>query len=203
VLIHRLAVEGASWLGHDAEEAWLADMTNWAIPQFPRNQVDKAGFTLVDPSAPDDQLEWAIGVINNWRSSHSYPLLNFRINLRRKVKTIEANALVAQRIKRLQSIKAKLQRESSMQLSQMQDIGGCRAVLRSVKQVERLVESYRKSSFAHLFKGEKNYIAHPKGDGYRGHHLIYQYKSLPNQNSAYDKLRIEVQIRTAPIRITS
>jgi ppGpp synthetase/RelA/SpoT-type nucleotidyltranferase len=157
----------------------------------------------VDPSAPDDQLEWAIGVINNWRSSHSYPLLNFRINLRRKVKTIEANALVAQRIKRLQSIKAKLQRESSMQLSQMQDIGGCRAVLRSVKQVERLVESYRKSSFAHLFKGEKNYIAHPKGDGYRGHHLIYQYKSLPNQNSAYDKLRIEVQIRTAPIRITS
>jgi hypothetical protein len=180
----------------EEEESWLGDMTNWAVPEHPRNQVDKAGFVLVDPAATEDQLEWALGVINNWRSAHSYPLLNFRINLRRKVSTIQPSALIAQRIKRLQSIKSKLQTRSTMQLSQMQDIGGCRAVMNSIKNVERLVQSYRKSSFAHLCKAERNYIDEPKPDGYRSHHLVYQYQSLPSQNERYNKLRVEVQIRT-------
>lgn len=179
----------------DPKELGLVDMSNWAVPLYSRTQVDKAGATWIDSGATGDELAWALDVINNWRSAHSYPLLNFRVNLRRKVKTIEPGTILAQRIKRLQSIEAKLRR-SSMQFSQMQDIGGCRAVLKTVSNVEYLVSSYKRSKFSHVLVGEKDYIASPKPDGYRSHHLIYQYKSKPGQISSYDKLRIEIQIRT-------
>ena len=170
-------------------------MASWAVPEYPRNQVDKAGFTLTNATADFQEYFDALKIINNWRSAHSYPLLNFRLNLARKLRNICPNAIVAQRIKRLSSIEAKLLRQST-QLSQMQDIGGCRAIVNNIRQVEALVASYQRSRFAHTFKASKDYIASPKPDGYRGVHLIYQYKGLPKQNSAYDKLRIEIQIRT-------
>jgi hypothetical protein len=72
----------------EADLALLEDMPNWAVPEFPRNQVDKAGFALIANEIDLDELAWAYGVINNWRSAHSYPLLNFRVNLRRKLKTV-------------------------------------------------------------------------------------------------------------------
>ncbi|GJE02869.1 RelA/SpoT domain-containing protein [Methylobacterium isbiliense] len=170
----------------------------WAVPDYSRNQVDKAGFVLADPAASAAELAWAYVVINNWRSAHSYPLNTMQINLRGKIKRMGKSVLVAQRIKRLESIRAKIERNqtSTIQLSQMQDIGGCRAVLPSSIDVSKLVAAYKGSRFAHQLKGEKDYINSPKKDGYRCHHLIYQYFSTPKQNSAYDKLRIEIQIRS-------
>jgi len=180
---------GLGWL-------WSAKaMAGWAVPEYSRNQVDKAGFVLIDPNADNHQYVEALQVINNWRSAHSYPLLNFRVNLAHKLRRICPTAIIAQRIKRLASIEAKLMRQST-QLSQMQDIGGCRAIVNNVKQVELLVEAYKRSRFAHVFKGTKDYIDSPKRDGYRGIHLIYQYKALESQNAAYDKLRVEFQLRT-------
>jgi hypothetical protein len=179
----------------EADLAILADMSNWAVPEYSRNQVDKAGFVLVAPELNLDEWVWAYHVIDNWRSSHSYPLLNFRINLRQKLKGVCATGLVAQRIKRLGSIRAKLVK-GTMQLTQMQDIGGCRAIVNTPAELQSLIASYGRSTFAHEFRGEKNYIDSPKPDGYRSHHLIYQYKAKPGQNGSYDKLRIEVQLRT-------
>src|SRR6266851_5285640 len=147
------------------DESLLADMANWTVPEYSRNQVDKAGFALIAPLLSLDDLVSAYVVINNWRSAHSYPLLNFRMNLKAKLRAVCPDALVAQRIKRLESITVKLGR-GTMQLSQMQDIGGCRAVMNSVEQVERLVTSYKRSNFAHRFRGEKDYIISPKDDGY-------------------------------------
>jgi len=177
-------------------DLWSSRMTNWAVPEFSRNQVDKAGFTLIDENASDEEHRYALRIINNWRSAHSYPLLHFRINLARKVKNIQPDAIIAQRIKRLESISYKLRRQST-QLSQMQDIGGCRAIVKSVDEVIRLAENYKKSTFSHEFKGEKDYISNPKADGYRSRHLIYHYKSARGQKIHYDKLRLEVQIRTS------
>jgi len=177
----------------------------FATPQHSRNQVDKAGMLLADWWTANDlwkykveDTERAFEIVNNWRASHNFPLNNFQVNLRAKVKRIQPDVLVAQRIKRLESIVAKLLRDQTrtMQLSQMQDIGGCRAILKSVANVHKLVDSYKRSTFAHKLRGEKNYIADPKLDGYRGYHLIYQYQGLPNQKKDYDNLRIEIQIRT-------
>ena len=180
------------------EIAWLPEMA-WARPRFPRNQVDKAGATLANDNASNQELMYAYDVINNWRASHAFPLNNFQTNLRAKIKNIQSDVLVAQRIKRLESIKSKLQRSETktLELSQMQDIGGCRAVLKNIENLYKAVDSYHKSKFAHVLRAERDYISSPKGDGYRGYHLIYQYKSLENQITAYDNLRIEIQLRTA------
>jgi hypothetical protein len=182
----------------EAEEPWLSEM-DWATPQYLRNQVDKAGFTLADANATPAELALAFDVINNWRASHSFPLNNFQNNLRVKVRNIQSDVLVVQRIKRLESIRSKLMRDqtSTLQLSQMQDIGGCPAILKSPMHLQRLVASYHRSKFNHKLKSEKDYVKSPKQDGYRGHHLVYQYQSSPSQNSAYDKLRIEIQLRTS------
>jgi ppGpp synthetase/RelA/SpoT-type nucleotidyltranferase len=106
----------------------------WAKPEFSRNQVDKAGVAIIKGVNPGGDLEEyinAIGVINNWRSSHSYPLNSFQVNLRQRARKIDSSALVSQRLKRFESIVKKLARAqtSTMELSQMQDIAGCRAVL--------------------------------------------------------------------------
>jgi putative GTP pyrophosphokinase len=141
------------------EELWSAEMA-FAVPQFSRNQVDKAGFVLVNPNCPFEEYISALQVINNWRSSHNFPLNNFTTNLRIKVKTIQSDVLVAQRIKRLESIEAKLTRDQTqtMQLSQMQDIGGCRAIVNTIANVRKLVASYHSSRFNHKLLYERDYI---------------------------------------------
>ncbi|HKX17736.1 MAG TPA: (p)ppGpp synthetase, partial [bacterium] len=88
---------------------------------------------MIDESIVFDQegyerFEAALEVINNWRSSHSYPLQALKMTLKLRAKRIDSNAIVAQRLKRLSSIATKLRRNKHMALSQMQDLGGCRAV---------------------------------------------------------------------------
>jgi ppGpp synthetase/RelA/SpoT-type nucleotidyltranferase len=188
-----------SVIGEDEDDPWLAEMA-WAVPQHSKNQVDRAGVVLAsEQEVSTEQLAWAYDILNNWRASHSFPLNNFQNNLRAKSKNIQSGAIVVQRIKRLESIVRKLRREqtSALRLSQMQDIGGCRVILKNMGNVSKLVASYKRSTFNHKLKGEKDYISSPKPDGYRGIHLIYLYQSLSNQIIAYDKLRIEVQIRTS------
>lgn len=125
----------------------------WASPQFSRRAVDRAGRALVDSSSPQDAIEECLLVINNWRSSHSFPLNTFQVGLRRYAKQLDGNALVAQRIKRLSSIDAKLRRFLGLNLSQMQDIGGCRAVLKNASAVTNMLRLYRESDL----KGTSKY----------------------------------------------
>ncbi|MDE2466254.1 MAG: RelA/SpoT domain-containing protein [Alphaproteobacteria bacterium] len=182
----------------------------WAKPQYTRNQVDRAGTVIIKPLPVDwTTPEWreafaayrhAVEVVNNWRSAHSYPLNCFQTNLRTRARKTSQQPLVSQRLKRFESIHNKLSRKQTetMQLSQMQDIGGCRAVLPSCREVYELAESYRSSTrkFAQDLVGDgKDYIATPKPDGYRSLHLIYRWIG-PNNNKSWDKLRIEIQIRS-------
>lgn len=90
----------------------------------------------------------------------------------------------------------KLKRHPQMQLTTMQDIGGVRVVVNSIDDVHTLAEEYKsKSRFRHELVGEYNYINEPRSeDGYRSHHLCYKY--INNQNSNYNGLRVELQIRT-------
>jgi ppGpp synthetase/RelA/SpoT-type nucleotidyltranferase len=103
----------------------------------------------------------ALDVINNWRSSPHFPLNTFQIGLRKKATFIDNNCVVAQRIKRLSSIQMKLQRFPTMTLSQMQDIGGCRAILNSVDNVTALVKSYDESDLKHEKHTYDDYIINP------------------------------------------
>jgi hypothetical protein len=166
----------------------------WTAPQYSRGQVDAAGKVLAGyPELGGDLLQ-AYFVINNWRSSHSFPLNTFQNNLRWLSRQADATSLIAQRIKRLSSIEQKLRRFPNMQLSQMQDIGGCRAVVDSVVSVQKVVSLYKRSRIKHKHAEEYDYIKNPKQSGYRGIHLVYRYYS--DRKQTYNGLRIEIQLRS-------
>jgi len=117
------------------------------------------------------------------------------MNLRNSSAQNDDDPTVAQRIKRLPSIRHKLERMSTMNLSQMQDIGGCRAVLSSVDAVQNLVQYYKITTrMKHRLIREDPYIDQPKDSGYRGHHLVYRYYS--DRSETWNGLAIEMQIRS-------
>lgn len=166
----------------------------WATPLYQVQDVNAAGKMLAKAKIPTVEEPY-LGVINNWRSSHSYPLNTFQITLRNRAKKYEKDITVAQRIKRLESIHAKLSRQATMRLSQMQDIAGCRVVFKNVSNVRKLANRYKSRSFDHVLKGERDYISSPKADGYRCHHIVFEYRGL-GPTSVYDGTKIEIQIRT-------
>lgn len=168
----------------------------WTRPEYSRSAVDKAGRALCGPDCPDRDA--ALAVVDNWRSAHSYPLHALTMNLRRRVASVDQGALIAQRLKRLSSILAKLSRQPKMQLSQMQDIGGCRAVVKDVHCLNALVTKFEKARHkCWQFKEKYDYVKHPKPDGYRSVHFVYQYVGNDSdERFCYNKLRIEVQLRS-------
>ena len=175
----------------------------FAVPQYSRQEVNHAGECLIaNPNvvwiANRDQM---LAIINNWRSSHAFPLQSFKMTLLSRAKKVDSRPIVAQRLKRLPSIELKLRRFKDMRLAQMQDLGGCRAVVASIRRLESLIKLYERGrsknpTKRHEFIHDKNYILHPKDDGYRGFHLIYRYKSTSRKHQIYDGLKIEIQLRT-------
>ena len=167
----------------------------FVLPKYSRSVVNRAGDTLAGrtPWELEAHVD-AVTVLANWRASHLYPINTFQALLRHKLKTIDKQALVAQRLKRSPSILAKLERFPEMQLARMQDIGGLRAVVSSMARVRKIEDEYRNASFNHRLMGSKDYINEPKPDGYRSIHLVYKYKN--SRAPAYDGLCIELQLRT-------
>jgi len=168
----------------------------YPIPEYSRREVNRAGEIFLNQQASDAEKDYALTVINNWRTSHNFPLNTFQMRLRKIAKSINTDSLIAQRIKRLASIKLKLERFEGMNMAQIQDIGGCRAIMKDMSEVDQLVNNYRHESrgIKHKIAKEQDYIQYPKNSGYRGVHLIYKYKS--DKNPVYDDMRVEIQIRT-------
>lgn len=167
----------------------------FATPEYSKGEINRAGDILSERRASSaDERAWSWGVLSNFRACHAYPINTFQALLRLKLKAVDADALVAQRLKRAPSILLKLRRFNQMSLARMQDIGGLRAVVSSLPKVRRLENAYRGASFKHELVSSKDYIAEPKTDGYRGIHLIYRYQNA--RAPEYDGLSIELQLRT-------
>jgi len=162
----------------------------YANPKYPRTEVEKAGDHLRLGRATDGDLD----VISNWRAAHAFPLLTFRVTLGTRGRKIEQKVLISQRLKRLSSIAAKLNRFRNLRLWNLQDIGGCRAVFSSERRARQSFEQYRDdTTLKHDLLWHKNYVDEPKASGYRSFHLIYGYRG---RNPVYDDLLIEIQIRS-------
>jgi len=174
----------------------------WTLPRYSRGQVDKAGKSLVKNSAkklfyasvPPSDLE----IVNNWRSSHILPLFVIRRTLENRAKALSQEALVADRIKRLPSIEQKLvdNEYRNLRLTQIEDIGGCRAILPTIGQTVALDGRYSQRGIGSEFSRRRDYITQPKPDGYRSIHLVYKYRSARKHYEAYNGHRIEIQIRS-------
>lgn len=162
-----------------------------------KKSVRKAGDILKSENPEFHDYFSAVELLSKWRSLYSYPINTFQAYLRGKIKREGyPSAIVAQRLKRMPSIIAKLQRFPNMQLDRMQDVGGLRVVLEKIGDVYRLHKSILNSRrIEHQPElPPKDYINSPKDDGYRSLHQVFKYanKLHPELNG----LRIELQIRT-------
>ncbi len=162
------------------------------MPVLTKAQVNKAGRLvrkyLAEKTPWDQDLEDALEVVYQYRAAHQYPLIKANMGLRSVVRSEGCEVEVSQRLKRFRTILDKLVREPTMQLSTMQDIGGCRAVLASVEEI-RHVERRLKRNRPPLRYSD--YIEAPRASGYRGVHVVVGYSGQDGTERA-----IEVQLRT-------
>lgn len=152
-----------------------------------KTRVDKAGALLRDlwkGGGPlDETHREAVAVVWDYRAPFNYPLTKVNANLRYYVQKAECDVIIAQRMKRLPRIVEKLVRYPNMRLSQMQDVGGCRAVLPSQDAVSEVLDGLVKNWDVTLVD---DYVTQPRPTGYRAVHAIVQKDGRP----------IEVQLRT-------
>lgn len=171
----------------------MINQPRWKKVEYSRSQIIKAGKTI-KKDCSDEEKEFALKVIDNWRAAHAYPLQVVYMHLKR-ISPNDERVIVAQRLKRLDSIVGKLQRENSMSLWNMQDLGGCRCIANSVDEVYSLYKKYKDSRIRHRIIREDDYIKNPKSSGYRSLHVVYEFHS--DTNDDYNKnMLIEVQFRT-------
>ena len=167
----------------------------WTTRAYSDEAINAAGRALISRRSTPDEVIQAIGVINNWRASHAFPLNTMQMRLRSKASQVDRRSpSVAQRTKRLPAIESKLRRLKNVTLADMQDIAGCRVVVGTKAQVARLKKVYRSGRIRHELERENNYIDEPTPDGYRSVHLVYRYYS--DRNQQYNGQRIEIQIRS-------
>ena len=166
-------------------------VAKWEIPKYSKSEINKAGKTIADKNSSKKERQDALKVLNNWRSSHAYPLQVIASNLRSK----NPDSIVVQRLKRLDSITGKIERFSKMDLYRMQDLGGCRVIVDSIDEVYSAMNQYKSSRIRHILKREYDYIQNPKESGYRSYHMVYQFHS--DRKETYNKnMLIEIQFRT-------
>jgi ppGpp synthetase/RelA/SpoT-type nucleotidyltranferase len=159
------------------------------------SQADRAGetfraFSAADPEERREMLPdvlAAIAIIGEYRALHAYPLRKVTMGVRQMIETELGfdPPRPGQRFKRMDRILPKLLRFPRLRLSQMEDIGGCRAVF------ELKTDLYDVAARIRHRWGSRtrvtDHIADPKEDGYRSLHIVERR----------DGRLIEVQLRTA------
>lgn len=162
---------------------------------YSRHKLDKMGDALIgtDPFMRKE----ALAIIQKWRETHLYVMQE----LNKQLVTLFENtniicAFSSMRIKRMTSIEAKLSNniEKRTKLGGLQDIGGIRYVFADIDKldnVKEILDSFIPKDFE--CKRIYDYVSCPKESGYRSIHYVYQYHS---ENSLYDGLSVELQVRT-------
>lgn len=166
----------------------------WKEPEYSKRQVNDAGDIIRKDDASSDEIALAIEVIDNWRAAHAYPMHVIYMHLRRMASN-RKDILVVERLKRLDSIIGKLQRESGMDLWRMQDLGGCRFIVPTVDEVFMFADRIKSSRVRHEYKRSYDYINNPKASGYRSLHLVYKFHS-DTKDTYNNNLLVEIQFRT-------
>ncbi len=172
----------------------------WSAPMYEdRSIYNKAGKTLLKEGVSTEDLNSALEIVGDWRAAHRYPLHAIMMTLRTRARHTDSSAIVVQRSKRIVSIIPKLER---MRLTQIQDIGGCRAILKDLSRLNKVHRSYmdraaKPDPRRSYMEGEPdNYIDKPKADGYRSIHYVFRYRSELEEYKPFEGMKIEVQLRT-------
>lgn len=177
-------------------------MADFPISHYSKTQVENAGKALrgdlvwdgVDRTRQEEIIQ-IFRIAWDWRNSHAYPMRKLRQELSGKIRRIKTKGITAARMKRMQSIRKKLTRLTTT-LVQIDDLGGCRAVVGSSAEVESLIAMYRSENGPHNKRTDRSYIEDPKLGGYRSHHFVFDFQGCDDTEIVYNGRRIEIQIRT-------
>jgi ppGpp synthetase/RelA/SpoT-type nucleotidyltranferase len=184
-----------------ASAARFWDMSAFRGQEYSKSEIVAAGRVLgcthsyaTDPRDIDQEIVDAFRIAHAWRGAHVVPMRNIRAELYWANRSNGIAAVTAARLKRMRSIRKKLSR-SPLTLYQIQDIGGCRAIVSSIADLEKLLALYRNGHSRHRVSREDGYVEAPRPTGYRSHHLRLKFIG-EGENEIYNRQTIELQLRT-------
>lgn len=161
-----------------------------------KGQINKIGKSLLtsiqNKTNPSEQD--LLG-LQQYRKEFKDPLKIASNELLRIMNLIDNEGIVTYRVKRIESILSKIERQPDMDLARVNDIAGCRCILQNEKKVFQFLDELRKSTVLEIVKKSNSdgtskeylydYINKPKSNGYKSIHVICK---------CLDK-SIEIQIR--------
>lgn len=160
--------------------------------EYTKGRIDRAGNALRahqarPPVLEHDLLVGELRVVEAFQATHADPLRVTAANLRYFVAKVSSGPfIVGQRLKRMDTIRDKLDREPAMSLARMHDVAGCRAVLPDQCAVDAVLAELRRQRRWDLLPRTWDYVANPKLDGYRAKHVVRRKNGV----------LIEIQLRT-------
>ena len=172
--------------------------------RFSKKEIDRAARKIRLGEVSGEEKNSEIEKVQNFREFHLYPLMLLKNHLVRTSRSVDDSIIVARRLKRLSTIIDKLERPSldgssdnSIKLTRMQDIAGCRAIVKDLNDLKALQNRLIQSRSVHKIVSTKNYLD-PKPSGYGGVHLIYScYRDNETaEDTPWKGSKVEVQLRT-------
>ncbi|WCE41081.1 RelA/SpoT domain-containing protein [Brevibacterium sp. BDJS002] len=160
-----------------------------AAREISKSRAKKIGKVLRHAPGTMEEVEdymAAIDDLDAYRASFQSPLVRINNGIRHYARQAGVEARVTQRLKRLPTIVDKLSRVAGLDLSRMQDIGGCRAVTEDIHELQKLRTVLERAWGADMPR-QTDYVAEPRESGYRAIHLVVKRDDKP----------IEIQLRSA------
>ncbi len=166
------------------------------VVTYSGKQISRAGNELrTFNNLSEEQFAKTMDVISFWRQAHEEPVRKALDILFKVVRGVDRSALFARRMKRVPSIYGKLIRYPDMSLYKMNDIGGCRVIIKDRPSLYRVLRELKKlDEFKIKEDGSckiNDYINLPKEDGYRSVHIIGRFP-----DGAGNFRFVEIQLRT-------
>lgn len=160
-------------------------------PTVSKSSARKAGTALrriLRGDHSDRSLDEVLATIDAYRTSFGTPMNMVTDALRDLLMRHSIDAEVSQRLKRMDTIVEKItRREKEIDLSRMQDIGGCRIVLRSADIDNlRTLRELVCDQWGSAVRRQSDYVATPRPSGYRAIHVVVEH----------DARLVEIQMRT-------
>ena len=113
------------------------------VPNESKRAINRAAQEIVEGTFTADNFE----LISKWRACHAYPINTFQSTLRHKIRNYPDEPYCRTAFKKDGYNNWKVKEDRSVTLTTMQDIGGVRAILKSVRDVNRLAEEYSSSPY--------------------------------------------------------
>jgi len=169
----------------------------------PKNALKRAGRSLAE-KWPCKKIDPDFISVDEYRRSHSEPLTKTCEILENSCQEVLTDEFItSQRIKRMPTILEKIKSGTHTDLSTMQDLGGCRAIIHDISSVRKVYDKLLttpSTEFTLNPKSLRDYITTPKPSGYRSMHMVVSLDQL-DENGTPSSLNIEIQCRTKTMHL--